>query len=212
MTVSASPFGRAAKIPCTRRRTAGDSAPGRPRVLRTSQNTSRCGRYRGPTRPARAPQRQAERHGEWQPPRPEVAASVSIEAAPCWFQAIRTLSTTGTAPNLIRQTSRRADAAAAGRPVRSRGMSVLRDYAARIAEKDHLRAELRQDALALPLIVVDPMVGEHVRTMHGSPSRGGRGASATAGRGWARGGARRRTSSRPCRTSWWRCRRAARCG
>ena len=31
----------------------------------------------------------------------------------------------------------------------------------------HLRAELRQDALALPLIVVDPMVGEHVRTMHG---------------------------------------------
>ena len=46
-------------------------------------------------------------------------------------------------------------------------MSVLRDYAARIAEKDQLRAELRQDALALPLIVVDPMVGEHVRTMHG---------------------------------------------
>ena len=46
-------------------------------------------------------------------------------------------------------------------------MSVLRDYAARIAEKDHLRAELRQDALALPLIVVDPMIGEHVRTMHG---------------------------------------------
>ena len=28
-------------------------------------------------------------------------------------------------------------------------MSVLRDYAARIAEKDHLRAEVRQDALAL---------------------------------------------------------------